>query len=177
LECLSLSNVGITDGVISIGVGAFSTCNLASVDIPGSVTSIGDGAFGGCRGLTRAKFMGNAPAMGVDVFAQSAMGFCVYYYNGETGFTNPQWLGYPVRIATPAIALEQAGLEVTDGGAVNCGAVGTGKSESRYFTIRNTGEHDLTGVVLSIDGANSEILRSGRLGNPPWLPAKAPRSE
>jgi hypothetical protein len=39
--------------------------------------------------------MGNAPAMGTDVFANAASGFTVYYFNGKTGFTSPMWLGYP----------------------------------------------------------------------------------
>ncbi len=172
-QCPSLSNINIPNGGISIGNGAFLDCRLASITIPTSVTSIGGGAFSGNSGLTRATFMGNAPAMGVDVFAQSAMGFGIRYYGGAAGFTTPTWMGYPSLVGAPDMELEQAGLELTDGGVLNCGAVRTGTEESRLITIRNTGEHDLTGLVLSIDGTNSGNFAVGPMEKSTLVPGES----
>ena len=48
-NCSSLTNVGIPDGVTSIGDYAFKSCtSLTSITIPDSVTSIGDGVFTYC---------------------------------------------------------------------------------------------------------------------------------
>jgi len=32
--------------------------------------------------------------MGEDVFEAAASGFTVYYMDGKTGFTSPEWHGY-----------------------------------------------------------------------------------
>ena len=48
-----LTEYSIPEGVISIGVSAFSSCkSLASITIPESVTSIGNHAFSSCYSLT-----------------------------------------------------------------------------------------------------------------------------
>jgi len=91
--CSGLASVMIPDSVTSIGKDAFSYCsNLTNVTIPESVTSIGDSAFNYCNSLRSAIFMGNAPAMGADVFDGSASSFTVYYVYGATGFTSPVWM-------------------------------------------------------------------------------------
>ena len=90
--CKKLSNVNFGDNVTSIGGYAFYGCTgLTSVNIPRNVTSIGQTAFDDCNKLMIAIFMGNAPTMGWNVFAFTASGFKVYYYNGATGFNTPTW--------------------------------------------------------------------------------------
>jgi autotransporter-associated beta strand protein len=95
--CGNLTSVTISDGVTSLGDGAFYRCDkLANVTLPASVTRIGESAFERCTGLANASFLGNAPGMGVKVFASTASGFTVGYFDGATGITSPTWLGYPV---------------------------------------------------------------------------------
>lgn len=43
--CTSLENFVVTDGVTSIGAGAFGDCGLKTLNVPSSVVSIGDEAF------------------------------------------------------------------------------------------------------------------------------------
>ena len=83
--------------VTSIGVDAFLYCDgLTSITIPSSVTSIGGWAFYECISLTGAYFEGDAPVpFGNSVFDYAASGFTIYYLPGSSGFSTPQWMGYP----------------------------------------------------------------------------------
>lgn len=55
--CNRLSDLTISDGVVSIGDEAFGSCeDLTELDLPESVTSIGHIAFQACRKLTSIKF-------------------------------------------------------------------------------------------------------------------------
>jgi len=95
-HCDALASVTIPDSVTSIGQEAFYGCSsLTSVAIPGSVTYIERGAFKGCTGLTTAYFLGNTPTMGTDVFLDTAPDFEICYTTGATGFSTPNWEGYP----------------------------------------------------------------------------------
>jgi len=95
--CSGLTEITIGNSVTSIGRRAFSYCSgLTTVTIPDSVTSIGDYAFQRCRGLYIAYFLGDAPNMGVDVFSEAHDSFQVCYTPEATGFTTPEWEGYPV---------------------------------------------------------------------------------
>lgn len=95
-RCMGLTSVAIPGSVADIGYLAFASCRgLTSVTIPASVTRIDLSAFASCTGLTAATFQGNAPAaFGSEVFANTAPGFTIYYYNGATGFTPGTWQGY-----------------------------------------------------------------------------------
>lgn len=88
--------------VVTMG-GAFSGCTgLTSVIIPASVTQIGwvyasrggfynYPAFSGCTALTRATFLGNAPAMAEGEFDHAAPGFTIHFLSSHQGFTSPTW--------------------------------------------------------------------------------------
>lgn len=79
----------------SIGDSAFSHCIcLTSITIPASVNNIENYAFASCSNLISVHFTGNAPVMGKSVFKDTAKEFTVYYLDGKTGFTSPNWQGY-----------------------------------------------------------------------------------
>ena len=57
MECEALTSIEIPDSVTEIGEGAFSGCEaLTSINIPDSVTEIGWGAFSGCEALEKVEF-------------------------------------------------------------------------------------------------------------------------
>lgn len=87
--CYSLTNVTIADGVAKIAEWAFYDCtNLASLTVPASVTNLASQAFYGCTMLGGVYFMGDAPAVSADTFANDTN--AILYYLPETGgWTNP----------------------------------------------------------------------------------------
>jgi hypothetical protein len=85
-NCTSLARAMIGNGVTRIGSSAFQYCrSLSSVTISAGVISIGDEAFSGCTSLAGAYFLGNAPSLGVSVFADDSRAI-VYYLSGTTGW-------------------------------------------------------------------------------------------
>ena len=64
-----IKSVVISDGVTSIGYGAFYNCSsLTSVTIPDSVTSIGSGAFENCSSLTSVTIGNGVTSIGYSAF-------------------------------------------------------------------------------------------------------------
>lgn len=56
----------------------------------------------------------------------------------------------------PEIAVEQpAGTDIADGGSKDFGSSTVGVPVTLTFTVRNTGNADLTGLAITIDGANA----------------------
>lgn len=59
----------------------------------------------------------------------------------------------------PVIAVEQpAGTNIADGGSKALGNVAVGANTSLTFTIKNTGNDDLTGLGITIDGTNATMF-------------------
>lgn len=101
-----LTGVSIPAGVTSIGAETFKGCSaLTKVTIPASVTFIGNeyflegslaGAFEDCTSLQSAIFLGDAPTyFSENTFTNTAPDFTIYYLSSSTGFTSPNWNGYP----------------------------------------------------------------------------------
>lgn len=58
--------------------------------------------------------------------------------------------------AAPEIAVEQpVGTNIADGGSKDFGSINLGTNTSLTFTIKNTGDADLTGLAITKDGANA----------------------
>ncbi|MBK1814274.1 choice-of-anchor D domain-containing protein [Luteolibacter yonseiensis] len=70
--------------------------------------------------------------------------------------------------AAPEIVVEQpAGTNVSDGGSVNYGSIDLGTNKPLTFTIKNTGDADLTGLAVTKSGANqSDFAISGTPTSP-----------
>jgi len=104
-NCTGLTgNLIIPDGVNQIGDSAFSGCSglSNSLTIPSSVSTIGSSAFSRCIGIDSAYFYGNAPSsFGGRVFNSTANGFTIYYIAGKSGWTTPEWNGYPTKTFNP----------------------------------------------------------------------------
>ncbi|MEQ1750034.1 MAG: choice-of-anchor D domain-containing protein, partial [Prosthecobacter sp.] len=63
---------------------------------------------------------------------------------------------FSIGTAVPEIAVEQpAGTGIADGGSKDFGSVNTGANTSLIFTIKNTGNANLTGLTITKDGAHS----------------------
>ncbi len=94
--CSGLTSMGLGSGLTTIDHSAFYACSgLTAITIPASVTTIQHTAFG-LTSLTEATFVGNAPAtFAQNIFPPAPADFTVYYYAGKTGFSQPQWKGYP----------------------------------------------------------------------------------
>ena len=64
-----INNIVIENGVTSIGLCAFSSCNnLTSITLPDSITSIGIAAFEGCDNLTEIHIPANVTEIANDAF-------------------------------------------------------------------------------------------------------------
>jgi hypothetical protein len=102
-HCDGLSTVVIPKGVRTIGFNAFESCwHLKTVSIPEHVADIGNEAFFNCPALADVYFLGDAPHIGVRVFANvSEDGILVHYRSDRSGFTNP-WHGYETTTSSEA---------------------------------------------------------------------------
>ena len=111
--CSELTGLTIGSGVASIGVYAFDCCGkLASVTIPDGVKDIGGEAFGHCEGLTSfvisgtvtnigervlvqctslraVYFLGNAPAVGGNIYELTSERLTTYVPEDSTGWQAP----------------------------------------------------------------------------------------
>ena len=100
-DCTNLESITLNKGIITIGDGAFGgQSKLTEITIPASVTVMDEEAFRDCSNLQAVKFQGNAPEE-YQARSKKYVGdvhYTVYYHEGVTGFTSPQWCGYPTKI-------------------------------------------------------------------------------
>ena len=89
LNCDSLTEVILPDGLRIIGNNAFERCgSLQSITIPEGVTTIGDEAFYDCSSLTSIEVPGSVTSFGQDVIHKTA-----YYENDENWQNDVLYLG------------------------------------------------------------------------------------
>ena len=104
INCKSLDTIALPSGLTSIEATAFEKCKaLTSITIPESVTLINDSAFKDCSNLAQVIFKGNAPAIGAELFSNTASGFKIYYTADKTGWTTPTWHGYNTQTGEPGL--------------------------------------------------------------------------
>jgi len=88
-KCSSLTSVTIPDSVTSIGGWAFCWCSsLTSVTIPDSVTSIGNSAFYGCSSLTSVTIPDGVTSIGSGAFENCSSLTSVTIGNSVTSIGN-----------------------------------------------------------------------------------------
>ncbi len=94
--CTGLWHVAIGNGVTSIGERAFFECTgLIYATVGSSVTSIGEFAFCTCSNLASLYFYGDAPEVGYGVFGNNDAYLTLYYLEGKSGWTSPEWNEMP----------------------------------------------------------------------------------
>ncbi len=79
--------------------------------------------------------------------------------------TSGTFTGTRTSITAPEIVVEQpVGSNIPDGGTNNFGSVGIGSSLPLTFTIKNTGNANLTGLSITKDGTHAANFTVGALG-------------
>ena len=100
-SCTSLESITLNEGLVSIGNNALcGKSKLTEIVIPASVTDMGEEVFNYCNTLQAVKFEGNAPANYQTKHPEwlHDVNYTVYYHKDATGFTSPEWCGYPTEI-------------------------------------------------------------------------------
>ncbi|CAN5230597.1 hypothetical protein BH23VER1_BH23VER1_29790 [soil metagenome] len=96
--CEGLTHIYLPSTLASFGYSAFAGCSgLTSITIPASVDSIARYAFSRCDSLTEVYFQGDAPKLEDNVFSEAGDNFGIYFKQGQSGFTFPDWHGHPVQ--------------------------------------------------------------------------------
>ncbi len=98
--CKELRSVSLNTGLITMDPSTFEDCTkLTEIVIPQTVTTITDIVFNGCESLEKVYFEGNAPENYIyGYISPSRVSYTIYYHENATGFTAPEWNGYPTQI-------------------------------------------------------------------------------
>lgn len=98
-NCSGLTFIDIPDNVAEIGDSAFYGCEgLTAITLPASVESVDTWAFDSCSNMTSVTFLGDAPEISQNAFSgvdTSPGRFCIYFHSGASGWTAPEWNGWP----------------------------------------------------------------------------------
>lgn len=88
--CGKLTSVTIPDGVKDIGGEAFGHCEgLTSFVVSGTVTNLGERAFVQCTSLRAVYFLGDAPAVGGNIYELTSERLTTYVPEDSTGWQAP----------------------------------------------------------------------------------------
>ena len=110
-ECTLLKNITFPSTLQIIRSAAFMGCTyLKEVHLPASIYQIQSQVFQGCTALRDAYFYGKAPSsFGSSVFKNTYPTFTIHYIDGKSGWTTPEWNGYPAAAFNPVIASGNCG--------------------------------------------------------------------
>lgn len=102
-DCKNLKTVTLNEGLKCVGDLAFYSTNISEIIIPSTVTEIKESTFSKCSNLDKIKFEGDAPKEFLRMLQDTHFGaenvhFTIYYHKNASGFTSPQWNGYPAEI-------------------------------------------------------------------------------
>lgn len=92
-DCLGITDIIIPNSVTTIGAGAFYHTSIKSIVIPKNVTTVEDVGFSHCHNLKKVYYMGDVPEFSYNEPLFSSK-FTIYYLNGKSGWTTPEWNGY-----------------------------------------------------------------------------------
>ncbi len=167
--CESIKSVKLEEGLQVIGARAFGgSPGISEITFPSTLTTIGQAAFQRTSSpMRRAVFLGNAPLLGPLVFKVAKKdpppGFLVCYLATAEGFTTPVWNGYPVRLVAEGISLSVSSpnaSSIGEGGKTRFGDVLVGqRGGPKILTINNLGTKTLTGLKVTVDGANPKDFK------------------
>lgn len=105
-DCSNLQTIVLNEGLETIESSAFSMLpSLVELTVPSTVTSISEYSFIRCENFSTLKFQGNAPTTFLcesellrELFAADSPIYTIYFHEGATGFTSPEWNGYPTTL-------------------------------------------------------------------------------
>ena len=148
---------------------AQSTVNLAWNQNPESNVNKYNVLIGTSSGSLSVAQTVTSPAATLSGLSPATTYYCAVQAVNTDNLTSPRssvinFTTSPANSTGPEIAVERAGGNLTDGSSsVNFGSVQTGSSSgNQTFTIRNTGNANLTGLSLSKSGGQaSEFINSG----------------
>ncbi len=75
--------------------------------------------------------------------------------NDPDGSENPYDIAFTGVALAPEIVVEQGGSGISDNGSYNFGSAVGGSDILRTFTIKNIGDSNLSGLIVTVDGTNS----------------------
>ena len=155
---------------VLIGTAAAqSTVNLAWNQNPESNVNKYNVLVGTSSGSLSVAQTVTSPAATLSGLSPATTYYCAVQAVNTDNLTSPRssvitFTTNPANSTGPEIAVERAGGNLTDGSSsVNFGSVQTGSSSgNQTFTIRNTGNANLTSLSLSKSGGQtSEFINSG----------------
>jgi len=142
-NCTNLTSINLSRGLQSTGSNAFTFCiSLLSLDIPSTVNSIGNRAINQClslrvvtipsqvkflddftfyndTNLLRVNFLGDAPALGTNVFLDTNINLKIYRYSTKSGWSSTFGGKNVLLIDTAEKGLKTSGFGVSSSGQVS----------------------------------------------------------
>lgn len=99
-DCKKLEKITLNEGLVSIEPNVIKNTKITELFIPATVEKIYIQFFNSATMLKKVYFKGNAPELVTNDLSvtQFDVIFSIYYHEGATGFTTPEWNGYKTEI-------------------------------------------------------------------------------